>query len=155
MNRMNKYIEQLESRVEELEAALEANQRKFSPLLPDAMFIVVKPFKMVDRFICSFNRVLNKIIHNKGLHLNLYKQTDDMYGLPSNLCQFEYINYMIPVGTIFKIQNYEIKRRRRDNYDFVKTTIIEFPGVPEATGQTFRMKSNHFNDIEAVSYNKI
>jgi len=157
---MNRYVEDLERRIEQLEMALEANKRNFHVLTPDEKYIVTEPFTMVDRFLCSFSRDLNMILYKAGKTSPIWSEVVELAyhkhstGLLSKQ-KFEFINYTIPKGTIFKIKCYEVKKRKTVNpeYDFVRTIVEHYPDVPEATGKILNFKRAHFSSVIAESYN--
>ncbi len=159
---MNDYVEDLERRIEQLELALEANKRNFHVLEPDENYIVTEPFMMVDKLVCSFSRRLHSIIKEQGKHHSIWGEWENgTYSVASALVPYqqlhEYISYIVPKGTIFKIKCYEVKKRKSVSYDynFVRTIIEYFPEIPKAKGCILNFRREHFAYIKAESYNDL
>lgn len=153
---MSSYTEDLERRIEELEIALEANKKNFHVLTPDEKYVLTEPFLMVDRYICSFSRELNRILYLAGKTSPIWCEEIDIgYNIGSTCKQkFELIKYTIPVGTVFNIKCYEVKKRKTvsPEHDFVRTVVEHYPGVPEAHGKILNLRRQHFIDIRAELY---
>ena len=151
---MSSYVSDLEHRVELLEVALEASKKRFSVLKPDDMFILTKSFQMTDRFVLSFNRDLYKVLLRNKMCGN-YTLTDGDADFDWHYTHdLEMVKFTIPKGTIFSIENYEVKRRRPKNkdYDFIKTKIVKWGICEEAKDMFFRMTPHEFNYIQAETY---
>ena len=153
-----RYIEDLERHVERLESALEANKKNFHVITPGEKYVITEPYTMVDKLICSFSRNLNKIVLDAGKAESTWMEDEEFtYNTTISynyIPRYEFIKYIIPVGTVFEIRCLEVKKRRKVNseWDFVRTIVDHYPGLPEAKGKVLNFHRKQFSGIVAETY---
>lgn len=143
---MESYERSLEKRIEQLERIIEEDRRAFHIPYPGDILLVKKDIEFETRSILSFNRGMVKKVLKLGNDEQQWLQPEPI-GSGKATYDYEWLSFIIPEGTKLEILNYEVKKRKAVDYNYIKFKIVECP-VKEYRGSILRFDTHNFIDFD-------